>query len=81
MTLSWAASCGQDTRPGCKAEGMTKRRTSVTEMCTTETRTLRFKRDMEKYRRYAEAKAKIPKDLSAREYEEAVKELAKRFRI
>ena len=53
----------------------------MTEMFTAETRTLRFKRDMEKYRRYAEAKAKIPKDLSAREYETAVKELAKRFRI
>ena len=50
-------------------------------MCTTATKRLRFKRDMEKYRRYAEAKAKIPKDLSAAEYELAVQKLAKKFKI
>ena len=51
-------------------------------MCTTATKPLRFKsRDLDKYRRYAEAKARIPKDLSAREYEAAVQRLAKKFRI
>lgn len=50
-------------------------------MCTMAQRRIRFKRDMDKYRRYAEAKAQIPKDLSAREYELAVKNLAKKFKI
>ncbi len=50
-------------------------------MCTTATRVLRFKNDMERYRRYAEAKAKIPKDISPKEYELAVKQLAKKFKI
>lgn len=54
----------------------------MTAMCFTATKPLRFKsRDLKKYRRYAEAKAKIPKDLSAREYELAVKLLAKKFKI
>jgi hypothetical protein len=53
-----------------------------TAMCTTAAKLLRSKsRDIDKYRRYAEAKAKIPKDLSAREYEAAVKRLAKIFKI
>lgn len=51
------------------------------ETLTTATRVLRFKHDCEKYRRYAEAKAKIPKDLSPREYEEQIKRLAKMFKI
>lgn len=51
------------------------------ETLTTATRALRFKHDCEKYRRYAEAKAKIPKDLSPREYEEQIKRLAKMFKI
>lgn len=37
--------------------------------------------DTERYRRYAEAKSGIPMDLSAEEYEEEVKRLAKRYRI
>lgn len=37
--------------------------------------------ESERYRRYAEAKSRIPKDLSAEEYEEEVKRLAKRYRI
>lgn len=37
--------------------------------------------ESERYRRYAEAKSRIPKDLSAKEYEEEVKRLAKRYRI
>ena len=35
----------------------------------------------EKYRRYAEAKQRIPKTLSPAEYEAAVKKLAKKYRI
>ena len=51
-------------------------------MCFTATKPLRSKdREMEKYRRYAEAKAKLPKDLTAREYELAIQELAKKFKI
>ena len=37
--------------------------------------------ESERYRRYAEAKSRIPKDLSAEEYEGEVKRLAKRYRI
>lgn len=37
--------------------------------------------ESERYRGYAEAKSRIPKDLSAGEYEEEVKRLAKRYRI
>lgn len=50
-------------------------------MCTGRKKTLRYKRDVEKYRLYAEAKAKIPKDLPPREYEENIKLLAKLFKI
>lgn len=34
-----------------------------------------------RYRKYAEAKAKLPMDLSPAEYEAAVKRLAKKFKI
>lgn len=34
-----------------------------------------------RYRKYSAAKAKIPKTLSASEYEAEIKRLAKRFRI
>jgi hypothetical protein len=37
--------------------------------------------ESERYRRYAEAKGRIPMDLSPEEYEEEVKRLAKRYRI
>lgn len=40
-----------------------------------------FKLECERYRRYAEAKQRIPKDLSPAEYEAAVKKLAKKYRI
>ena len=33
------------------------------------------------YRRYAEAKKRIPKDLSPAEYEAEIKRLAKKFKI
>lgn len=39
------------------------------------------KREENKYIRYAEAKARIPKDLSAAEYEAEVKRLIKKFKI
>lgn len=35
----------------------------------------------EKYRLYAEAKARIPKDLPPKEYEERVRQLAKKYKI
>ena len=35
----------------------------------------------ERYRRYAEAKARIPLNLPPKEYEERVRKLAKKFRI
>ena len=37
--------------------------------------------ETERYRRYAEAKARIPMSLSPREYEEEVKRLARRYRV
>lgn len=37
--------------------------------------------ESERYRRYAEAKSRIPMDLSPEEYEKEVKRLAKRYRI
>lgn len=40
-----------------------------------------FKLDCERYRRYAEAKQRIPKDLSTEKYEEAVKKLARKYRV
>jgi hypothetical protein len=58
-----------------------RREMKMMETLTTATRVLRFKYDCEKYRRYAEAKAKIPKDLSPREYEEQIRLLCKRFKI
>ena len=37
--------------------------------------------ESERYRRYAEAKARIPMNLPPREYEEEVKRLARRYRV
>lgn len=37
--------------------------------------------DAERYRRYAEAKRKIPMDLSASEYEAEIKRLARKYGI
>lgn len=50
-------------------------------MCTMVAKRLRFKVDCERYRRYAEEKQRIPKDLSPAEYEERVKKLARKYRI
>lgn len=50
-------------------------------MCTSVVKRLRFKADCERYRRYAEAKQRIPKDLPPEEYERRVKALAWRYRI
>lgn len=50
-------------------------------MCSTVLKRIRFKADCERYRRYAEAKQRIPKDLSTAEYERRVKALAKRYQI
>lgn len=47
-------------------------------MCFT---ALKRKISNDRYKRYAEAKAKIPKNLSAEKYEAAVKRLAKIYRI
>jgi len=35
----------------------------------------------DRYRRYAEAKSRIPKNLSPKAYEEAIAKLAKKFKI
>ena len=37
--------------------------------------------ESDRYRRYAEAKARIPMNLPPREYEEEVKRLARRYRV
>lgn len=50
-------------------------------MITTATKAIRFRSDRERYRRYAEAKAKIPKDLSPAEYEAEIKRLTKKFKV
>lgn len=55
-------------------------------MCITATRQTSFKTlmaraQMERYRRYAEAKRKIPADLPPKEYEARVKRLARRYKI
>lgn len=50
-------------------------------MCTTVIRRAIFKVDCERYRRYAEEKQRIPKDLSPEEYEARVKKLAKKYHI
>ena len=55
-------------------------------MCTTATRHLNFnvvaaRAGTERYRLYAEAKSRIPLDLPPKEYEAAVKKLAKKYRI
>ena len=47
-------------------------------MCTT---AMKRKVSNDKYRRYAEAKAKLPKWLPPEEYEEQIKRLAKKFKI
>lgn len=40
-----------------------------------------WRADAERYRRYAEAKARIPMDLPPQEFTERVKALAKKYRI
>ena len=39
------------------------------------------KADIDRYRKYHEAKARIPLDLPPKEFEERVKELARKYRI
>lgn len=53
----------------------------MTAMCTTALRRLAFKADCERYRRYAEAKQRIPKNLPPEEYEQRVKKLARKYKI
>ena len=55
-------------------------------MCTTATLPKRFRAvaaraDMERYRRYAEEKSRIPMNLPPREYEAEVKRLARKYKI
>ena len=55
-------------------------------MCTTATKAISFRAiaaraQMERYRRYAEAKRRIPMDLPPKEYEAEVKRLIKRYKI
>ena len=55
-------------------------------MCITETSVKRFRAiaamaQADRYRRYAEAKRKIPMDLPPKEYEAEVRRLAKKYKI
>lgn len=50
-------------------------------MCTTAMKRICFKADQERYRRYAEAKRRIPIDLPPKEYEERLKKLIKKYKI
>lgn len=47
-------------------------------MCT---KTMRQRMSNDRYRRYAEAKARIPHNLPPAEYERRVRNLAKKFKI
>ena len=47
-------------------------------MCTS---TMKRKISDDRYKRYAEAKSRIPKSLPASVYEERVRKLAKKFKI
>lgn len=53
----------------------------MTAMCTTALRRLTFKADCERYRRYAEEKQRIPKNLPPEEYEQRIKKLARKYKI
>ena len=50
-------------------------------MCTTVMRRAAFKAECERYRRYAEEKQRIPKNLPPEEYEQRVKKLVRKYRI
>jgi len=54
-------------------------------MCLTKKNRNRFnphaRADAERYRRYHEAKARIPMDLPPQEFEEEIKKLAKKYHI
>lgn len=56
-------------------------RKEMTAMCTTVVKRLAFKADCERYRRYAEAKQRIPKNLPPEEYEQRIKKLARKYKI
>ena len=60
---------------------MTFGRKEMTAMCTTVVKRLAFKADCERYRRYAEAKQRIPKNLLPEEYEQRIKKLARKYKI
>ena len=88
MTRSFGKLKKRDGLGGWKAaqETMTMngRRTEMA-MCTTATKRLisdaAVRASNDRYRRYHEAKRKIPLDLPPKEYEAAVKKLAKKYRI
>lgn len=77
----------QDTRPGYPnprwiivwTNGKKMRRTMISLKLFLAAR--RAEADAERYRRYHEAKSKIPMDLPPAEYEAEVKRLARRFKI
>lgn len=50
-------------------------------MCTTAIRRKIFEADRERYRRYAEAKSKLPKDLPPIKYQEEIRKLARKYRV
>lgn len=50
-------------------------------MCSTAMKRISFEADCERYRRYAEAKRRIPMNLPPAEYEARVKKLIKKFKI
>lgn len=50
-------------------------------MCSSVVKRIRFKAECERYRRYAEAKQRLPKNLTPQEYEAAVAKLMKKYRI
>lgn len=87
MTPSSRPSCGQDGLPGypnpkwiivwTNGKKMWRILMKILRRC----RTRQIAAESERYRRYHEAKSKIPMDLPPDKYEEELKRLARKFKI
>ena len=72
MTRLWLTLCGLATRLGLRR---------ITAVTKTMIQRAAVRADTGRYRRYAEAKRRIPMNISPKEYEAEVKRLAKKFKI
>ena len=84
IQLSLALSEQATLRGGIMSATMNGRRTAML-MCITATKRLisdvAVKISNERYRRYAEAKRCIPRNLPPKEYEAAIKKLARKYHV